>query len=790
MLSKKDKINKGTIIMLISIAIKGLLYLKSTGVQYNYLPIFIITFGITALGILALEYSSLKNKKTYQVVFYGFVTFMMFADIMYYSYFESLTSVVLLKQVSQIGAITESIKKLVTWDKVLFLIDIPFVLYYFIKNEEKLEIPKFKGVLIGSGAVVIGTFIFMIASGKSVAIKNQEFWSYHITDIRSSFASGEELIGDDLEVLKRLSSENEASEDAKHFGIGKDKNLILIQIEAFQQFVINLDYNGQEVTPNLNKLIEDQGSIYFDEYFQLVGRGNTSDSEFITNNSLHPSMEEYTYLQYGDNTFHGLPWILRDEGYSSWVYHGFEKEFWNRKDAYVNQGFERFLSEEDYDFEEVIGFGISDKDFLDQTLEYMKEQDNIDDNPFYSFVITLSSHTPYTMDEKYHVLDIKEEHKDNIVSDYLQAVHYTDKCLGEFIDNLKEEGLYDNSVIALYGDHFGINNSNSEVFEPMEDILGERYNFDHIMNIPLIIHVPGEDINETISTVGSQIDFLPTILNILGLENEKGFMFGKDLINYEGYNFVPAQTVLRRGSFIDEDVIFVFSGDGIFENSRAIDRKTREDIDHLQFRDKYEKAIEEIDLGNLILKNDLMQSIIDSPNIEGITVRNENPLDDIKLIRDFKEVNDDIGVALSRNNILRLDLDDENLEFEEVKKALVDNPGSHLLVHSKTDPREEGNNFANLRNLDRDFMSQNRYIAEVQDLDDYFFIQRERYHNLVLNCVGKDWTNKEIKDFLGVNDHIGVIVERDKLDDDLKRYFKDKGIAMFVEDGTNLKAIN
>ncbi|NLW22866.1 MAG: sulfatase-like hydrolase/transferase [Tissierellia bacterium] len=130
-------------------------------------------------------------------------------------------------------------------------------------------------------------------------------------------------------------------------------------------------------------------------------------------------MEGYTYERYADNTFYGLPWLLRDYGYTAWVFHGYEKNFWNRAKAYPNQGFQRFISEEDFKYKETIGFGISDAEFFDQSLEYLKELDALDENPFYAFLITLSSHTPYEMDPKYHVLDIKDEHKGNIVANYL-----------------------------------------------------------------------------------------------------------------------------------------------------------------------------------------------------------------------------------------------------------------------------------------------------------------------------------------------------------------------------------
>ncbi|HEY4544225.1 MAG TPA: LTA synthase family protein, partial [Tissierellaceae bacterium] len=404
--------------------------------------------------------------------------------------------------------------------------------------------------------------------------------------------------------------------EGKHTGIAKNRNLIVLQIEGLQNFVVGLDYNNQEVTPNLNKLIKDDGSLYFNDYHQLLGRGNTSDAEFVTNNSLHPSMEEPTYSQYEKNTFYSLPNLLKDYGYTSWAFHGFEKSFWNREKAYVNQGFERFLSEEEYEFdkEDIIAFGIKDEDFYMQTIDYLKELDKVDDNPFYAFIISLSSHTPFTMPEKYNKLEILKEHDGNMVGDYIQSVHYADYAIGLFLDQLKEEGLYDNSVICIYGDHFGINAAQKEA-PLVNSIIGREYDFDTMMNIPLIINIPGEDINETITTTGSQIDFFPTVLNLFGYENKKGLMFGRDLVNYKEDNIVMSQTYMLKGSFITKDLLFEISRDNVFEHSRLINRHTREDLDVEKARDISEYVNREINMSNYILKTDYFKEMkIDEKN--------------------------------------------------------------------------------------------------------------------------------------------------------------------------------
>lgn len=395
--------------------------------------------------------------------------------------------------------------------------------------------------------------------------------------------------------------------DGKLTGIGKGKNLIVLQVEALQNFVIDLEYNGQEVTPNINKLVHDTSSVYYDNYYQLLGRGNTSDAEFVSQNSLHPSLAEPTYMQYADNSFYGLPWLLRDNNYTAWVFHGYDKNYWNRDAAYVNQGFQRFISQEDFTFEDTIGFGIKDEDFFQQSLQYIRELDKVDDNPFYAFMITLSSHTPFEMPEEYEVLDIKAEHEKTMLGNYLQSIHYTDKQIGKFIDDLKKGGLYDDTVIALYGDHFALLSVQEKEQEIMTDFLGENYDFDDMMNVPLVIHVPGQEIQEVISTTGSQLDFYPTIANIMGYDNTKGLVFGRDLTNYKEKNYIYPQLYMLKGSFIDDNSVFAMSKDGIYNHSRAYDIETNESIDITNFKEEHEKAIEEIDMSNYLLKNDLVK---------------------------------------------------------------------------------------------------------------------------------------------------------------------------------------
>ncbi len=607
----------------ILILLKFIIFTSITKVSFNRISVILISSLITGIIFYFIaSRSKEKNKFRNVFIFYIIISIILLADSAYYGHFNSLPNILALKQAGQLSAVGDSIKYLLNFKLILLIIDIPIIILLRLKSKKNkrknnsLKIRNEKSYLFTNIIMLIIVFSVVFVKGQFTSIKSQELYTYHLSDIKNTLFTknnkDKTITEKDLLEIK----ERTKLKEGKHTGIAKNRNLIVLQIEGLQNFVVGLDYNNQEVTPNLNKLIKDDGSLYFNDYHQLLGRGNTSDAEFVTNNSLHPSMEEPTYSQYEKNTFYSLPNLLKDYGYTSWAFHGFEKSFWNREKAYVNQGFERFLSEEDYEFdkEDIIAFGIKDEDFYMQTIDYLKELDKVDDNPFYAFIISLSSHTPFTMPEKYNKLEILKEHDGNMVGDYIQSVHYADYAIGLFLDQLKEEGLYDNSVICIYGDHFGISAAQKEA-PLVNSIIGREYDFDTMMNIPLIINIPGEDINETITQTGSQIDFFPTVLNLFGYENKKGLMFGRDLVNYSGDNIVMSQTYMLKGSFITKDLLFEISRDNVFEHSRLINRQTREVLDVEKARDISEYVNREINMSNYILKTDYFKEMkIDEKN--------------------------------------------------------------------------------------------------------------------------------------------------------------------------------
>lgn len=553
--------------------------------------------------------TALKQKGSWLFFFlYTMFSLIFLVDVIYFKQFNARASVRLLTQVGAVGDVKASILQLVTLQHFIGLIDLPVIagfIVYLKKTEESFKLP-YKYLTVLPILIAIVLVIAPFRSAYSENVSKREFFSFHVQDIVKSVMVNEELDIQNVDIVSEINNRNQKYTDlktlekGKYWGIGKGKNLIVIQLESFQDFVVNRTYNGEELTPNLNALIKDS-SMYFPNYFEQVGMGNTSDAEFATQNGMFPTVYGQSYSLYQNNTFKGLPWQMRDNGYTSLVFHGYKPDFWGRDKAYPNQGWERFYSEKDYTVTEPIGFGLNDFEFFEQNIEVLKKQDK----PTYSFMISLSNHHPYLMPATHQVIQPLPEHKGTLFGNYVNSVRYTDAAIGHLIDGLKQNGLYDNTVIAIYGDHHGLVSSDEESDKIMTEVLGKPYRLDEMLNVPLLIHVPHSGISDVNEIIGSQIDFMPTIMNIMGIQNKNYMIFGKDLNNTEE-NLAGFQIYAPFASFINDKYILEMSNDYVFDNAKAYDRKTGEPVDINLCFSTYKMIIEEWKKSKYILDNNLL----------------------------------------------------------------------------------------------------------------------------------------------------------------------------------------
>ncbi len=243
---------------------------------------------------------------------------------------------------------------------------------------------------------------------------------------------------------------NEPAINDEWFGKFKGMNVIMIQLESFQQFLLHHRVEGQEITPFLNRLAKE--NMEFTEIYNQFGMGHTSDAELAALHSLYPLKNEIVNYKHYEKQYYGFPKIMRSRGYTAEAFHGYKGDFYNRRTMMNTHGFERFYCEDDYLNTDRVSFGISDHSFFEQSGKKNKSNETA----FFSFMISLSSHFPFHLEEKHWGLNISKSLSEEFLGQYYQSVNYTDRALKHFFDCLKAEGLLSNTVIALYGDHEGV----------------------------------------------------------------------------------------------------------------------------------------------------------------------------------------------------------------------------------------------------------------------------------------------------------------------------------------------
>jgi phosphoglycerol transferase MdoB-like AlkP superfamily enzyme len=575
-------------LILVGIFFKILLFYLMMQVEMN-----LAFYWIGTALVLSLFFRGFRNLWIPFGIYAG-MTLLMLADLTFNTYFNGYLSVNMMGSSKYLADVIGVIMEVVRPQFFLLFLDLPILALAIAKLGERGEKRRWPIGLASMGLILILILGSLTGSPLLRSYGNMEFFSFHIKDIATN------ILGEKVQPVSQVEEECfEVVLGDPLFGIAQGRNLIVIQLEAFQNFAIDQNYFNQEISPVLNALIEDPGTLYFDNYYMQIAAGNTSDAEFATNNSLYGTESSYTYEIYKDNSFRGLPVLLKESGYQTVAMHGYEGSFWSRDTMYPAQGFDRFIDDTGYQPTKIHGWGILDEEFYEQSVDHMKEFQQ----PFYAFLVSLSNHTPFEMEDLFCHIQLKEEHQGTRFGNYLNSVAYSDQAIETLLDELKEAGLYENSIIAFYGDHFGLAQYDQKNEAMMTEFLGKPYRFDEMANIPLIIHIPGTKIKRTIATAGGQMDFLPTIAYLMGFETLDTVYLGQNLITAQS-GFVIQNRYAPAGSFITNDVIYFMSFDGMFENGKAWNVHTGEDVPFSDLSGLSEKAAGLVQLSQQYLELD------------------------------------------------------------------------------------------------------------------------------------------------------------------------------------------
>lgn len=273
------------------------------------------------------------------------------------------------------------------------------------------------------------------------------------------------------------------------------------------------------------------------------------------NTSIYPLGNRPTSNDLPSHEFTSLPRILDKHSYYSVTFHADDVTYWNRDELYPTLGFDKYYDIDYFGNKDIIGIGPSDEVLYNKTLDKLVTLSENEDY-YYANLNTLTSHTPFDLPEEKETLNLPVKFDDTLVGNYLQSVHYADYAIGEFFKGLKEKGLWDDVIIAAYGDHSGLHGKllTDDDAELLRDTLGS-YSLVQRFNIPFIIAVPGEiEKGSKIDTIGGQIDMMPTVLNLMGIEPETLY-FGQNLLQYDS-NLIGMRYYLPKGSFFNNDILY------------------------------------------------------------------------------------------------------------------------------------------------------------------------------------------------------------------------------------------
>lgn len=338
----------------------------------------------------------------------------------------------------------------------------------------------------------------------------------------SSFTSSKEK----EEIESWINYNNEDLEPNIYSGIAKGKNVIFIQIESLENFVINKSTNGKEISPFLNKLTKE--GLYFTNIYEQNNAGNSIDCDFMVNTSIYPLGDKITALDYGENVYrNSLSRILNDEGYMTISSHAEEIGDFNWTELHKNGfGAKELWDISHYIYEEIVGYGLSDRSFLSQIADKLE---NLEE-PFFFQAATLSNHGPFDIDDKYRELDLPKEVDESYLGGYFESVRYTDRQIEMFFNKLDESGMLDNTMVVLYGDHGGVHKYYNEDIVEL-DYEGNWWK-EYDNKIPLIIYSKGME-PSAVEASGGQVDILPTVSYLLGIDKNKylNTSMGRVLVN-------------------------------------------------------------------------------------------------------------------------------------------------------------------------------------------------------------------------------------------------------------------
>ena len=569
----------------------------------NPLPISLLFIGL-ALYIK-------RTKLFYSLAFgiYLLLFIWLISNSIYYREFTDFVTVNTMLASSKVsaGLGAAALELFRPWD-VIYILDFPILAFFFFKKwirMDKRPFNKRASFAITSLSAMLFSANLFLAEIDRPELLTRGFSNYYVVRALGlpaflGYSANQTYVANkerskaseaDLKPVEEYIQQHYAKPNPEYFGMAKGRNVIYIHLESFQQFLIDyklkVDDKEYEVTPFLNSLYHSKETFAFSNVFNQVKAGKTSDAETMIETGLFGLNQGSFMVNYGGtNTQQAAPFILSKNGYnSSAVFHGNAGSFWNRNTAYKQWGYNYFFDASYFtkqNSSNSFQYGLNDKYMLKDSIKYLERLQQ----PFYTKFITVSNHYPYTTSLSGDDLGFPlAKTQDETINGYFATANYLDSSIKAFFDYLKESGLYKNSIIVLYGDHYGISNSRNPALAPLLGKNSETWSsYDNAMlqRVPYMVVIPGMDKGGIIDTYGGEIDMLPTLEHLLGIESNKFLQVGQDMLSPEHDQIVA----FRSANYFVTPEYTSYSGRTYYtktgEEITNPDEKTKEELDKIR----------------------------------------------------------------------------------------------------------------------------------------------------------------------------------------------------------------
>lgn len=506
-----------------------------------------------------------------------FVSILLFMNEIYYGYSANLVSVSQISNLQYGKEISAALPSLLHVTNILYFADIVVVIILYCCKTIKLKKQRRIAYIFGIVYTVLVLVLFIpkiklwIADAeehkfnKIQQIQKTGIFGYHYIDIKNNlnlkknakYKTKEAVLKEYDGLMNQYNSKYVLLNDFS--GIAKDKNVIIIQLESVQNFVVNKTINGKEITPNFNKFLNE--NIEFTN-MQNQSYSTTADSEFTVMNSIYPLENGMCFSQYPSNDYNNIFKNFKKAEYENIYIHGNRGSFWNRQSVYSRLPIDKLYFDDVFDENvERISEYVSDEAVYRKIVDEIREKDN----KFVVNIVAASSHIAFDLpgienkEEKVNI-DVGEAYRGTLFGNYLEAMNYADYAFGVFMDELKSANLYDDTVILIYGDHAGLQMYNEEMLQYLNsyNMLNDIQTQINFSNVLCGIKIPGVD-HFQVTLPKSRLDIKPTLMNILEIED--GFSIGQNLFSSKNFACINNGRIITDKYFYNVEWYSIETGE-------------------------------------------------------------------------------------------------------------------------------------------------------------------------------------------------------------------------------------